>query len=425
MQLCRSETRAFIVRVPEHITEASTRESALWVDTLLEQVTPTTRPDRSQIVTDVAKLPPEAQIGILRECVRRMPALRSQDYRSASFAAGSVLYDVACHLYTRRLPYEESDVCALLESSRHACGHGSDVTPPLDIAHAYMQRHGFSERIAAAMRQFLETLDGVGSAQANFGRRRAAILLLADPMEAANAESGWSAHFRKTLRGLPDAERAAWQRFVLAMTANDIYIAPATWRKPAARLLSALGPEVVLQRIDEWTAVEDQPKQLTVRTGGSHLLKQFIWLLDSIAADDARQPQCDALVKRLVRSDWRPKERAAKFMIAAGYYLSRRPPAVAWDSLGELARWNGERPGKIREIVQQYAADHQRNATRFLAACHAEEPERRVPARPAAGAAADLTTVRPADGPLSGVPAARSLLKRWSAKLLHWRTRRA
>lgn len=133
---------------------------------------------------DTTGLPPRMQIEVLRECVTRMPDMRSRRDRE-SYAAGKRLYDVACQLYKRKLPFDESDVCALLETSRHTCGHGSDVA-----------------------------------------KRRGAIMLLADPQEVAGSESGWSARFREGLRSLPPDERRQWQQLVLAMKANDVYEPP-------------------------------------------------------------------------------------------------------------------------------------------------------------------------------------------------------
>lgn len=67
---------------------------------------------------------------------------------------------------------------------------------------------------------------------------------------------------------------------------------------------------------------------------------------------------CDALVVRLSGIDWAPKDRAAKFMIAAAYYSIRRPPEVAWESLQQLMRWSGQEPGKISKVVREYAERH-------------------------------------------------------------------
>jgi hypothetical protein len=331
-----------------------------WVDQLLAAVrTREPSPERVRLMAEATTLPAAMQVGVLRECVQRMPAFRAGDDRAA-YEAGSALYQVACRLYGRKLPLEESDVCALLLTSRHTCGHGADVAPPLDVARAYMQKHGFSEPVIAASREFIEGLRGVGSSQAQFAKRRAAIMLLADPQETPEAESGWAAHFRAGLRDLPAAERGEWQRLILEMKANDVYLPPAVWQKPAQRLLAALSPQVVLGHIDRWIPLDGHRTSATVRTGGSHLLKHLVWLLDALSTEEEEEllPACDALIGRLAAVDWTPKDRAAKFMIAAAYSASRRPPEVAWAPLQQLLQWSGQDSRKIGKVVREYAAQH-------------------------------------------------------------------
>lgn len=351
--------------------------AASWVGALLESLPR----DSAQVSSAVAALPNDLQIAVLRECVKRMPLLREEK----QYAAGSALYDVACHLYRRKLPFEERDVCALLATSRHACGHGSDVSPPLDIAQSWMQRNGYSEPIMKATREFIGSLSGVGSAQANFAKRRSAIMLLADPSEAEGNEGGWSKHFRAVLRAMTANERAEWQRLIFNMKANDIYTRPAVWKKHAQRLLSGLGHAVTLEQVQRWLSITDDPAFTTVRTGGSHVLKHLVWLLEEISLESGSLAICDGLATRLSAIDWSPKDRAAKFMIAAAYYLKGRPPEVAWEPLQHLHRWSGGVAGKIPAVIEEYANRHglrHRSVARPLVAARDVETSR-APPRPA------------------------------------------
>ena len=332
--------------------------ASAWLDALLERVQGSNAAQRRDLAQEAATLPPAVQIGVLRECVRRMPSLKSDDYHSPEYAAGSVLYDIACLLYAQKLPYTEDDVCALLEASEHTCGHGGDVTPPLDIAHAYLRKHGFSERIVGAVRVYLANLRGVGSSRANSAKRRAAIMLLADPTELPHAESGWTAYFRSLLRDLPGNERRAWQRFILAMKANDVYVQPVSWRKSSNELLTAVSPRGALARAAGWIRVGDNAALRVIKTGGSHTLKHLVWLLAAIGEDQALRTSCDELVADLAKTDWTPKERATKFMKAAAYYLVERPPDVAWSALNALSAWNGDADEKLRGIIQRYGIAH-------------------------------------------------------------------
>lgn len=332
--------------------------ASVWLDTLVAHAPGCSREQREQLAGEVATLSPQMQVNVLRECVRRMPSLQSDDYRSAEYAIGSVLYDITCRLYTRKLPYTEDDICALLESSKHVCGHGTDVTPPLDIAHKHMRKHGFSTHIADAVRRYLFHLRGVGSAKANFAKRRAAIMLVADSRDVAGAESGWTSHFRSLLAAFPEDDRRAWQRFVLAMKANDVYRQPASWQKTSAQLLAALPQSVVVDRVAAWLTFADDAHLRVMKTGGSHVLKHLVWMLATIANNDELRSSCDQLVIRIAQIDWTPKDRSSKFMKAAAYYLSDRAPDVAWSALDTLAKWAGDSDEKLREIVQRYGVDH-------------------------------------------------------------------
>lgn len=319
-----------------------------WVEGLLAS-----RPrNLPEVFGELAALPKDVQVAVLRECVARMPLLRDE----GDYAAGSALYEVACHLYSRKLPLDEHDVCALLATSRHTCGHGSDVSAPLDIAQSWMLRNGYSQPIVNATRTFIAALRGIGSAQANFAKRRSAIMLLADPEESGDHEDGWSRHFRAGLRAMTGADRTKWQRLILQMKANDVYVRPGVWNKQAQRILSELGATPALEQIAWWIGGADEPAYARVRTGGSHVLKHLVWLLDEIAGDGAYISACDTVAARLTAIDWTPKDRAAKFMIAAAYYWGRRPPAVAFAPLQQLARWSGETSGKIHDVVREYGA---------------------------------------------------------------------
>lgn len=79
-----------MIPVTEEIAAVEIAESAsAWVDALLARVHPEAQPDRTAFLTEAANLAPHVQVGVLRECVKRMPALRSDDDRRASLAAST------------------------------------------------------------------------------------------------------------------------------------------------------------------------------------------------------------------------------------------------------------------------------------------------------------------------------------------------
>jgi hypothetical protein len=307
------------------------------------------------------------QITVLKACLERMCWHREQrssgDGLSADYYIGSVLYTMACALYGRRLPYSEDDVCQILRLSRHTCGHGSDVTPPFDIAVEYARANGLTAELLSALREFMAGLKGVGSAQVTHLKRKGGLLFVLDAESTGTRKKCWSDRFRDGLLMLPPDEQAKWRRLVLNMTVNDVYVVPKVWRRNATKFVQELSPERVVQRLSAWWPDPTVSIVWPIQTGGSHLLKYFVWLLSITATASELEPQCIELVCRLSELDWKPRERAQKVMIAAASYLSSFPPELSWAALQRLAQWSSSAPGgakgnKIREVLRTYCDDH-------------------------------------------------------------------
>jgi hypothetical protein len=308
------------------------------------------------------------QIEVLKACLERMLWLRqrrsSEDGLSTDYYIGSVLYDLACALYARRLAYSEDDICQILRLSRHTCGHGSDVTPPFDIAVEYARANGISVGLFSALRDFMDGLKSVGSAQVTHLKRKGGLLFVLDAESNGTRKSCWSDRFRAGLSSLAGEEQARWRQLVLNMTVNDVYEMPKVWRREAAGFVAKVRPEVVVQRLSAWWPDPKVSAVWPIQTGGSHLLKYFVWLLSVTTAMTELEPTCVELVRRLSELDWKPRERAQKVMIAAAFYLRSFPPEVSWPSLRRLAQWSAAAPGdrkgdKIREILQTYRQEHE------------------------------------------------------------------
>jgi len=332
---------------------------------------------RRQAESLLAKLdeqPHAFQVGVLKACLERMPWHRqrsSEGGLSTDYYIGSVLYDLACALYARRLPYSEEDICQILRLSRHTCGHGSDVTPPFDIAIEYARAHGISAGLFSALRDFMDGLKGVGSAQVTHLKRKGGLLFVLDAESTGNRRRCWSDRFRAGLPTLAAEEQAKWRQLVLNMTVNDVYELPKVWRREATRFVASIGPEVVVQRLSEWWPNPKASAVWPIQTGGSHLLKYFVWLLGVAAAERELEPTCCELVCRLSQLDWKPRERAQKVMIAAAFFLRSFPPQVSWPALERLAQWSSLTPGgkrgdKIREVWQAYCQEHKLELPEFV-----------------------------------------------------------
>lgn len=113
-----------------------------------------------------------------------MPQFRERD----SYRDGSLLYEAAVLLYEMKLPVSEADLCELLRTSSHTCGHGEDVRPPVELARDYMRREGYSPAIMAAIEDFRDALPSARTAKVH-NIRRAIDLLGAQPGCKAEARS--------------------------------------------------------------------------------------------------------------------------------------------------------------------------------------------------------------------------------------------
>jgi hypothetical protein len=327
---------------------------------------------REPILAKLYEQPRDFQIAILKACLKRMAWHRQQDSKeslSMHYQVGSVLYEMVGGLYRRKLPYAEDDICDILDLSRHRCGHGCDVTPPFDIAVDYARIHGLTPQLLSALKDFLIRLKGVGSAQVNHLKRRAGLLFILDAESEGKGKQCWSDQFRLGLLQVPLEEQTKWRQLILHMKTNDVFVMPKVWHRPAAKFLKDLGPRLVVDRVSAWWPDRRAKTVWPLQTGGSHLLKHFVWLLSLISSEDSHplfdtpyselQSKCIDLVCRLTELDWKPRERGQKVMIAAAYYLVEYPPVVSWPALQRLGIWSSSAPdgthdGKIRELLREY-----------------------------------------------------------------------
>lgn len=208
-----------------------------------------------------------------------------------------------------------------------------------------------------AARSFIAGLKGVTSSKAWHLKRKAAILLLLDlgRPDGKGAQACWSDHFRRGLLALSPDELRHWQGLVLAMNASEQRQSPKVWRYTAQKFLNDLGVEHVVSRLSAWWP--EAGHCWPIQTGGSHLLKHLVWLLEVVPEAHPGKPACDDLVQRLVPLDWKPPEQAVKFRVAAALYLAARPPSVAWKPLQCLAA-KPDRENRIREIVHGFSKQY-------------------------------------------------------------------
>ena len=302
----------------------------------------------------VKSQPPAFQTAILKACVEMLPMLREQWSDRDVFRTGEQLYAIASKLYDPRLPFEGPDISELLRSSRHDCGHGCDVQAPLDLAMSHLSSHDASHEVLSAIAAYAESLKGINSIQAQTAKRKASILLLLDRTGTLGRrrKGAWSCRFTNDLEGMQSEERQAWQGLVISFKLNERVELPNTWRKVAHKFIARVGEDEILSRLDDWWP--SSGIACVLDTGGSHLLKHFVWLLETVGEGSALKPRCHQLVCALSDVEWKPLQPAAKVVCAAANYLAKLPRSVAWESLHKLRTMAPSREHWIRELVEQY-----------------------------------------------------------------------
>ncbi|HEY9733980.1 MAG TPA: hypothetical protein V6C89_18875 [Drouetiella sp.] len=328
-----------------------------WLDRIIEHLQYDSSEVYEKQVREVKALDPALQVSILRACVERMPWYRQQHLK----AEGAMCYRLACLLYASKPALEESDICALLTYARHTCGHGGDVISPFDSMINYARKNGVTSELLTATRAYLDNLKGINSVHAQNVKTTGALILTLDTENKSSKEACWSETFRLELKALPSTERRLWERFVADIPPTMLSTMPKTSRTKAVKFVKAITAETALARLSAWFPNSDNPTHATaVSTGGSHLLKHFIWLLEVIASDSSCAQRADRLVCELTKLSWKPQDKAHKILVTAAYYLAQRPPDVSWNALERIERWsktaakNNYSGDKLTNLISDY-----------------------------------------------------------------------
>lgn len=232
----------------------------------------------------LSRLSPPDRVALLRAAVEGLPDLRRSNAANAN-RHGTVLYAAVCALYRARLPLGEDDLCHLLVTARHNCGHGADTRPPFDLARTYMRKHGYSPSIGAAIRAFVANLPASSAVKVRELRRSASLIAVLG-REGTVPDGTWIGDVHLGLARLAGPERRVWERLVLAMSVSERMVMPNTWRRPVESAINELGPDVVLRRFDTWWPRADV---VMLGDGGGQLLKHLIWMLELLPRTDSER----------------------------------------------------------------------------------------------------------------------------------------
>lgn len=254
--------------------------------------------ERALLRKRLRSLSSDEQIALLRSCVALMPQFRERD----SYRDGSLLYEAAVLLYGMKLPVSEADLCQLLRTASHTCGHGEDVRPPVELAQDYMRREGYSPTIMAAIEDFRDALPPARPAKVHNIRRAIDLLAVLRSAKPKRGLRPWTADVADHLAELPAEELRRWQQLVLGMVVREQHRMPATWERVATAFIDEVGTGLVATRLQEfWPA---RHAEVSLKQGGAQLLKHFLWML-SLLPD---RPAGDELASRIPTMTWRRQQ---------------------------------------------------------------------------------------------------------------------
>ena len=274
------------------------------------------------------------RIELLKAAVAWMPQYRGPDRVAGRDTTGPLLYATACRLYRTKLPLTEGDLCELLRLARHECGHGGDTRAPFDLAREHQRRHGYSPALAAAIRDFTDSLPPARTTAVRELRRSADLLAVLDPTTpitgSASSRTPWIESVRRSLTELDEPELAVWRRLVLAMAVTERMTVSAKWATVAQGAIDELGGQRVLQRLQVWWPRSDEP--VSLERSGLPLMKHLIWLLGLMPHETA-----DALIASIARMSWYPQRREPLGVLKPAIaHLSANPSPQTAEALGVL-----------------------------------------------------------------------------------------
>lgn len=267
----------------------------------------------------------DARVEILIEAARRMALYRGNEEIADARRRGSVMYQIAWILYESRLRFTEDQICELLTVARHSCGHGIDTRPPFDLARNYQRAHGYSPKLAKAIRFYVENLPPAITIHVKEIKASAALLSLVDPdlsdLRGA-AKKRWINQVRAAMTEIPYPERSEWQQLVVAMTCGGPVVMPKRWQIPAQRLVDNLGAAQVLDRLEEWWPRPVTEGTVSLEGYGKDLLKHFIWLLGLLPYERG-----EVLVAGLDDVNWKSRPLPVSVLKVAAAFLEHAQTA--------------------------------------------------------------------------------------------------
>lgn len=214
----------------------------------------------------------------------------------------------------RKPPVTETHALAILRSAYHACGHGDDVSPPIEFALGVFENKPYSSELFAAVSCYREALRHVRASSAFNTKRRIELVLWHDPSRVL--PKCHSRRIQLALAAMSERQRSAWQ---MLLRHQSLAMGPSpgqAWFREAQRRICAIEACDFVARLDEWfTFPTSEPVVITGT--GSHILRTLMWAGSLVP--DQRVP---SILRRTKAVRWKG-DGSAKVIAALQWIESR------------------------------------------------------------------------------------------------------
>jgi len=218
-----------------------------------------------------------------------------------------------------------------------------------EICRTYVDQHGWSADLIAALETWIKTLHGTIAAQTL--RRRAGWFLLFEELSPIKVSDCWGNLVRADLRKIPEPERKRWRAVLENASFTNADKPPAKWLKPARPAFQQLGAENFQARFRAWFEPFRAGEPLKLTVPGRDLLRILMWY-----ALIAENPQVDEALAWYGEATWKNTAsagRAATTATAFAYVLPERNPRRAYEVFKQmLATGAAPAGGKIDQAYQ-------------------------------------------------------------------------
>lgn len=258
------------------------------------------------------KLPKRQAIDQIEAVLRRLNWLVEHD---AEIKSGHIsrlkLIKLLRVLYSRKLPFTESDLVTILDLTVPLFDH---IAPdgPVDYVMEYIKENDLTPELCRSLRNFQENLiqqSSVASMQSL--RQRLHTLLWMDEWEPLDPKHCWSESIRRDFRAMSGERRNHWRALLKHIRGNAPVRMPASWAREAEKRLAAVGVDDFSEQLELWFAPFRSGQPLPLSVAGSHILKGLIWY--AALSGDERAKEASLW---LLEVKWKQKRNTTKSMVA-------------------------------------------------------------------------------------------------------------